>query len=185
MISTIYRKKLFAKLFSLGLLFLFAGTLAESFDLFAKNDFLIFGSISFFSIGVTLCLVSLLFLLIEWVMLPFGTQTKRIKLYQGVGNLLAFVMLAGGWLFKEQSTHRFADIASLTISSIGFVIAIIFGWLGSEIADYISRKKIKLENIRGGKFLSANNKSRGKSAEKKAPAFPNAVTNSSGRIPTV
>lgn len=156
MISKLYGRQLFSKLFTLGLLLLFAGTFEEQLIATGKTNFFFFDSIVFFSVGATLCLVSFLFLLIEWVILPFGTQTKRIKLYQGMGNLFAFAMLASGWLFKEEFTPNFTNSLSFSVSSGGLLVAIVFGSLGKTIADYISRKKINLEAARDSFLLSKN-----------------------------
>lgn len=172
MISKLYYTQLFSKLFTLGLLLLFAGIFEEQLISAGKANFLFFDSIVFFSIGATLCLVSFLFLLIEWVILPFGTQTKRIKLYQGIGNLLAFAMLMGGWLSKEEASPNIVNSLSFSFSSGGLLVAVIFGWLGSNIANYISRKKINLEAARDrirfsesrlpGSFINQEAKSSGK-----------------------
>lgn len=144
MISKIYDNNLFAKLFSLGLLLLFVEAFKDSFYSLLKIDSHHLNAIPFFAIGATLCLVSLLFLLIEWVTLPFGTQTKRIKLYQGMGNLFAFAILTGGWFFKDQTVQSHSNTLSLVLSSSGFGVALLFSWAGGSIADLISRKKIKL-----------------------------------------
>lgn len=156
MTSRFYGRQLFSKLFTLGLLLLFAGTFVEQLISTGKTNFFFLDSIVFFSIGATLCLVSFLFLLIEWVILPFGTQTKRIKLYQGMGNLFAFAMIVGGWLFKEEVAQNFTSSLSFSFSSGGLLVAIIFGSLGSTIANYVSRKKIHLESARDSILLSTN-----------------------------
>lgn len=154
MFSNLYGKQLFSKLFTLGLLLLFIGILTENFRLAETSDFFIFNSVIFLTIGTTLCLISFLFLLIEWVVLPFGTQTKRIKLYQGLGNLLAFAMLIGGWLFREDSSQNLVSQISLGFSAGGLLIAIIFSWMGKSIADFISRKEINLKSAQETILLS-------------------------------
>lgn len=145
MISTFFSKQLFSKLFTFGLLLLFIGILADQFISANGSNLFFLNSIIFLSFGATLCLISFLFLLIEWVVLPFGTQTKRIKLYQGIGNLFAFAMLAGGWLFKENPTQNLTSSLSFGFSSSGLIVAVLFGWIGNNIAEFISRKKINLE----------------------------------------
>ena len=156
MISNFIAKQLFSKLFTVGLLLLFIGTLGEQLISSNEANPFFFNSIIFFSVGATLCLISFLFLLIEWVVLPFGTQTKRIKLYQGIGNLFAFAMLTGGWIFREESTQNLASSLSFSFSSSGLIVAVIFGWVGNNIAEYISRKKINLEEAKDRFRLSEN-----------------------------
>lgn len=182
MISKVYDKNLFAKLFTLGLLLLFISVVRDFFNVPAITDFFILSSISFFAIGVTLCLFSLPFLMIEWLMLPFGTHTKRIKLYQGAGNLFAFLMLIGGWFIKEQTSQNFTNSAALAFSSGGVIIAVIFGWMGNPIAEYISRKKIKLESF-GSESLKATRKAFEKTAKTEPKVFGNKIATDVSRIP--
>ena len=154
MISKIYTKGLFAKLFTLGLLLLFADALKDFFYLLTNIDFSFLGSVSLFVIGVTLCLLSLPFLMIEWLTVPFGTQTKRIKLYQGAGNLFAFAMLVGGRFINEQPAQNALHATALILSTIGLATALLFGWTGRDIADFISRKKITSDKFGGRNSLN-------------------------------
>lgn len=147
MLGKVRNLNLFAKSFTFGLLLLFADVLRKTFPAVLKTDSFNIDAIPFFAVGVTVCLISLLFLLTEWVMLPYGTQAKRIKLYQGAGNLFAFAILVFGCLSENSLQQYSVKAASLTLSSGGFVVTIVFGWMGKRIADYCSRKKIKPETF--------------------------------------
>lgn len=181
MISKFFGKKLFSKLFTLGLLLLFVGVLEEQLVSTSGTLKFFMDSVIFLSAGATLCIVSFLFLLTEWVVLPFGTQTKRIKLYQGIGNLFAFAMLLGGWFFREDSTQSVISTLSFGFSTSGLLVAVVFGWLGNNIADYISRKKINLEDE--DKFRLTENKVPASFTKKEKSIGSNAVTAS--RIPAI
>lgn len=181
MISKFFGKQLFSKLFTGGLLLLFVGILEEQLISANGSNPFFFDSVIFLSVGATLCIVSFLFLLIEWVVLPFGTQTKRIKLYQGIGNLFAFAMLLGGWIFREDSAQNLTSTLSFGFSSSGLIVAIMFGWLGNNIAEFISRKKINLESE--DKFRLTENKIPQKFSTKEKLTGSSAVTAS--RIPAV
>lgn len=179
MISNFIAKQLFSKLFTAGLLLLFIGTLEEQLISTNGTNYFFFDSIIFFSVGATLCVISFLFLLIEWVVLPFGTQTKRIKLYQGIGNLFAFAMLTGGWIFKEESSQNLASSLSFSFSSSGLIVAVLFGWVGNNIAEYISRKKINLEAV----HISENKTPEKFVVKERGASGSNTVTTS--RIPAI
>lgn len=144
---------LFAKLFSGGLLFLFADVFKQIFPTLLKFDFFDFNRLPFFVAGVTICLISLLFLLTEWVILPYGMQIKRIKLYQGVGNLFAFAILIFGCLSENYSSQNSLSRASVAFSTGGLLIAVVFAWLGQPIAGFYSRKKIKIETLSAHRSL--------------------------------
>lgn len=184
MISGFYDKQLFSKLFTLGLLLLFIGILEENFRASGQINYFIFDSLIFLSVGAILCLISFLFLLTEWVVLPFGTQTKRIKLYQGLGNLLAFAMLIGGWVCKEDVSQNLTSSLSLSFSSGGLIIAILFGWVGSNIANYISRKKINLDESQD-KLPSHNNQIFSRENGRGLNVSGNKITPDMSRIPAV
>lgn len=147
MISKIKKLNIFAKLFTIGLLLLFINTLNDSVFASAGLNFYIPGANFFFAAGLIICLVSFLFLLIEWLVLPFGNKTKRIKLYQGAGNVFAFLMLVSGYLLKEQTAQNHFEMVSLAVSSSGLAIALLFAWGGGSIASFVSSKKIKLPDF--------------------------------------
>lgn len=158
MSSRIFDFNLFAKLFTLGLLLLFFDVFREFALTLTTTDFPVLRSIPFFAVGISICFISLLFLLIDWLSLPFGTQIKRVKFYQGAGNILALTMLLAGCFIKD-SQYNFAGKMALILSSGGLIVALIFSWLGKSIADFLSRKKIKTEipaaDVSSGKIESA------------------------------
>lgn len=147
MISKIYTNNLFAKFFTLGLILLFANILKDFFGELAGVKFPDSISTVLFVAGLTICLVSLMFLLIEWITLPFGMKTKRIKLYQGAGNLIALLMLIGAWFFKEEMSFANLSVPVLGLTLTGLITTLTFGFAGKEIADTISRKKVIPHNL--------------------------------------
>lgn len=158
MSNRIFGADLFAKLFTLGLLLLFFDVFREFALSLTAAKFPVLEELPFFAIGISLCLISLLFLLIDWLSLPFGTQIKRVKFYQGAGNVLALAMLLVGCFIKN-SSNSFAGKASLILSFGGLIIALLFSWLGKAIADFLSKKKINLETSAVENFAAANNAS--------------------------
>ncbi len=144
MFNKIISLGIFAKLFTFGLLLLFFDVFKEFVFSAEQANYFLLRLIPFFEIGITICLISLLFLLIDWLSLPFGTQAKRVKFYQGAGNMFALAMLSTG-VFIKSSPSNFAGKAALFLSFGGLIVAVAFGWLGKPIADLLSRKKIKVE----------------------------------------
>ena len=143
MFDKIRNANLFAKLFSFGLLLSFAGLFGEYFSAFGETGFFQFGAFPFFAPGALLCLVSLIFLLAEWVTLPYGSQSKRVGLYQGAVNLLALAMFGGLYLLiGNQQSQSFAGALPLWFASGALLIAVVFVFLGKPIAGYLCRKKI-------------------------------------------
>jgi uncharacterized membrane protein len=141
------RRHLFTTLFSLGLFLLILDAAKDFLYLFTKSDVFALSVISLSAIGLIICLISIPFLMVEWLVSPLGTQAKRIKFYQGAGNLMALAMLIAGWNWREGSARQLTEVASLAFSTGGLITALIFGWTGKEIAAFISEKRIQFESI--------------------------------------
>ncbi len=144
-----YHRNLFVYIFNLGLIFLVIDIALDFFRSSVNSD--LFYNVPFSAIGFIICLIAIPFLMIEWLMLPFGTHSKRIKLYQGAGSLFVLAVLLGGWIWREESFLRtnsqINELASITFSSGSLLLTVIFGWLGGQIAAFISKKKIDLGKL--------------------------------------
>jgi uncharacterized membrane protein len=149
MVRKSYPQNLFALIFNLGLIFLVFDIAIDFFQ--TGTNFIFLSKVPFSAIGFTICLTSMPFLMVEWLKLPLGTHSKRIKLYQGAGNLLALLVLTGGWIWRKEAfseiNSNFGELASLTFSSGGLLLTIIFGWLGGKIAAFVSKKHINIEKL--------------------------------------
>lgn len=147
MTKNVLSPKIFIYVFNIGLVFLIIDIVKDFTNLWLNSELL--ASIPFSAIGLIICLTGIPFLLIQWLTLPLGTHQRRITLYQGFGNLFALVMLIGGWIWREgfvlNSTQHFNEYASMTFSSGSLLAAVISGWLGGQIAAYISKKNIRIE----------------------------------------
>ncbi len=178
MSNRIFGLDLFAKLFTLGLLFLFFDVFREFTLSLTDTKFPVLNSLPFFAVGISVCSISLLFLLIKWLSLPFGTQAKRVKLYQGTGNILALAMLLAGCFIKN-SPHNFAGKASLILSFGGLLVALLFSWLGKPIADFLSRKKINLDIPIADNAVGNSEPAKKSNDEAFANSIPSKISNNS------
>lgn len=147
MMKTDIYKKIAVNTFNVGLIFLIIDIAKDFLSLWVNSNLLNF--IPFSAIGLIICLISLPFLLVEWMILPLGTRSKRVNLYQGAGNIFALMMLVGGWLWRGNSLLNpdlnINEVASMTFSSGGLFMAVIFVWLGGQIAASVSKKTIHIE----------------------------------------
>ena len=144
-----YSRNLFDYIFNLGLMFLIFDVAIDFFR--ASINFGFLNNVPFSAIGFIICLISIPFLMVEWMRLPLGTHSKRINLYQGAGNLTALAVLVGGWIWREESflyiNSHLNELTTLTLSSSGLFLTILFGWLGGRLAAFISRKQINIEKL--------------------------------------
>ena len=159
MFNKIDRANLFVRVFNFGLILLFAGLFREYFFAPAPIFYFRIGIASFFAAGVSICLISLIFLLAEWITIPFGTLNKRHTLCLGAGKLFALALLGAAYLLiAEQSPRNFAGVLSFSLGSFAMIIAAVFTFLGKPIANRLCCKKIT------SKTLIARDLSNGSSA---------------------
>jgi len=149
-VQKLYPKNLFVYFFNSGIFLMVVDIAFVFFS--SRTDFGLSNKIPFSVIGLIICLISIPFLMIEWIRLPLGTHSKRIKLYQGAGNLLTLLVLTGGWLWREESflyvNSHINELTTLTLSSGGLFMTILFGWLGGRIAVFLSRKQMNIEKFK-------------------------------------
>ncbi len=138
-------QEVFAKVFGMGLFLLVLDAIKDYLYTLTHYDFLASNLIPLSAIGLIICLISIPFLMVEWLVSPLGTQSKRIQLYQGAGNLLALTLLVAGWLSRDHAVRQLPELASVSFTSGGLITAVIFGWTGRQIALFLSEKRIQFE----------------------------------------
>jgi hypothetical protein len=148
MAREIQLRKFFVYLFNLGLGLLVLDFISKYAQQFNPNFFSSFlNSLPLFAIGFIICLISIPFLMVEWLTLPLGTYSKRIRLYKVIGKLSAITFLTGNWFWRDHTNFTFNESASITFFSGFLLITVLFGWLSGQFAKLISKKRISIEKL--------------------------------------
>jgi uncharacterized membrane protein len=117
--------------FPLGLL----GT-AVIFDLIAKftgNQGLYGVSYWMMAAGVVGGLLAAIFGFMDWMGIKPGTRAKKIGGYHGLGNLAVVLLFALSWWMRSNDQSRIPGAVEFTLSLLGFLLALVTGWLGGEL----------------------------------------------------
>ncbi len=72
--------------------------------------------------------------LVDWTAIPKGTRAKKVGVLHGLGNLVLVVLFALSWLMRRDAPEAPAVI-DLIPSFVGFLLAVVTGWLGGELID--------------------------------------------------
>jgi uncharacterized membrane protein len=84
--------------------------------------------------GVVTGLIAAPFGLIDWLAIPAGTRAKRIGALHGIGNVIVVLMFAASaWMRWE--VPQSPTVLAVTFSLLGFLLALVTGWLGGELVD--------------------------------------------------
>lgn len=118
------------------------GLLATSFFfdlafLFAHNGE--FATVSFWMIiaGVIGGLAAAVFGLIDWLAIPAGTRAKVVGLWHGGGNVVVTGLFFASWFLRRPSPNA-PPTATIVLSAIGVLIALVTGWMGGELVGRLS-----------------------------------------------
>ena len=79
-------------------------------------------------------LIAAPFGLIDWLAIPARTRAKRIGTLHGIGNVIVVLMFAASaWL--RWDVPQIPSVLAVTLSLVGFLLALVTGWLGGELVD--------------------------------------------------
>lgn len=84
--------------------------------------------------GVLTGLLAAPFGFVDWLGIPPGTRAKSIGAIHGLGNVAVVAFFALSWLLRRPDPLT-PSTAALTLSFVGFVLALVTGWLGGELVD--------------------------------------------------
>ena len=87
--------------------------------------------------GIVGGLVAAVFGFIDWLGIPAGTRAKRVGSLHGVGNVIVVLLFALAWWIRRGSPDA-PSTASLTLSILGVLLALVTGWLGGELVDRLA-----------------------------------------------
>ena len=92
--------------------------------------------VSYYMIGAGILggLLAAVFGLIDWLAIPRGTRASSVGLAHGLGMVGAVVFFAGSWFLRRDNPVLPEDLA-IGLSVVGFLIAIVSGWLGGELVQ--------------------------------------------------
>jgi uncharacterized membrane protein len=110
---------------------------AVVFDLIALvtgSTSLLTASYYMIAAGVISGLVAAPFGLVDWLSIPSGTRAKFIGAVHGIGNVIVVVLFAASWLMRRPDALSPTGPA-FGLSFVGFVLAMVTGWLGGELVD--------------------------------------------------
>ena len=117
--------------FPLGLL----GT-AVIFDLIAQftGNLGLYG-VSYWMIaaGIVGGLLAAIFGFMDWMGISSNTRAKKIGGYHGLGNLTVVVLFALSWWIRSNNPDQVPGGLAFTLSLLGFLLALVTGWLGGEL----------------------------------------------------
>ena len=71
---------------------------------------------------------------IDWWYIPFGTRSKAIGAWHGVGNVIVTTLFALSWL-ERQPDPASPGIVALLLTYTASALLMLTGWLGSELVD--------------------------------------------------
>jgi uncharacterized membrane protein len=114
------------------------GLLATSFifDLIAKltgNQGLYGVSYWMIAAGIIGGLLAAIFGFMDWTGIRSDTRAKRIGAYHGLGNLAIVILFALSWWMRSNDANRVPGAVEFTLSLLGFLLALVTGWLGGEL----------------------------------------------------
>jgi uncharacterized membrane protein len=69
----------------------------------------------------------------EWLAVPNNTRAKTIGLYHGLGNFVIVLLFAGSWWLRSGVQNNTPSGAAFILSLLGFLLALVTGWLGGEL----------------------------------------------------
>ena len=84
--------------------------------------------------GVVTGLLAAPFGFVDWLAIPARTRAKRIGALHGVGNVIV-VLLYAGRAGCASDAPQVALGARAGVSLVGFLLALLTGWLGGELVD--------------------------------------------------
>ena len=87
-----------------------------------------------FAVGIVGGLIAAPFGLIDWLAIPSGTRAKTIGAMHGLSNVVALLLFASSWWFRNDLPERPETLASI-LSFLGAGVAGLGGWLGGELVE--------------------------------------------------
>lgn len=69
----------------------------------------------------------------EWLSVPNDSRAKSIGLYHGLGNFVIVLLFAGSWWLRTNVQDHMPSTAAFVLSLLGFLMALVTGWLGGEL----------------------------------------------------
>lgn len=96
----------------------------------------VFATVAYWMIvaGLIGGIVAAPFGLIDWIAIPAGTRAKSVGLTHGIINLLTVCIFAVSWYLRSATPERPPTSAS-ALAIIGFLMALVGGWLGGELVE--------------------------------------------------
>ncbi len=90
--------------------------------------------ISFWMIaaGIIGGLTAALFGVIDWLDIPANTRAKQIGALHGCGNVVVLLLFTASWFLRRPAPEA-PTTAAYVLSFAGVLLALVTGWLGSEL----------------------------------------------------
>jgi uncharacterized membrane protein len=99
---------------------------------------------------------------VDWWAIPQNTRAKRVGLVHGVGNDIVLVLFAISWWMRRGNAPEYRpDTIALVLSGIGFLLALLTGWLGGELVERLGMA------VHDGAHLDAPNTLSGRPARER------------------
>ncbi|HJS19767.1 MAG TPA: DUF2231 domain-containing protein [Anaerolineales bacterium] len=117
--------------FPLGLL-----SAAVIFDLIAmstQNQGLYVVSYWVIAAGLVGGLLAAIFGFMDWLGIRSNTRAKSVGGWHGPGNLVIVLLFAASWWLRSGDPNNVPTSLALTLSLLGFGLALVTGWLGGEL----------------------------------------------------
>ena len=106
------------------------------FDLIAKfsgNNGLYGVSYWMIAAGIVGGLLAAIFGFMDWLSIHPNTRAKRVGGWHGLGNLTIVILFAISWWLRSTDPNRVPSTLAFSLSLLGFLMALVTGWLGGEL----------------------------------------------------
>jgi len=96
----------------------------------------VFATVAYWMIvaGLIGGLMAAAFGLIDWIAIPSDTRAKKIGLTHGIVNVIVVGLFAVSWYLRSETPER-PPMSASVFSIIGFLLALVGGWLGGELVE--------------------------------------------------
>jgi uncharacterized membrane protein len=92
---------------------------------------------------------------IDWMAIPNDTRAKTIGAFHGITNVVVLLLFVGSWGMRSDLPERPEMLASI-LSIVGFVVALVGGWLGGELVERLGVGVVEGANLNAPNSLTTS-----------------------------
>lgn len=92
---------------------------------------------------------------IDWMAIPNGTRAKTIGAAHGITNVVVLLLFVASWGMRSDLPERPETLGSV-LSFLGFVVALVGGWLGGELVERLGVGVVEGANLNAPNSLTVS-----------------------------